>query len=123
MHFISNLHFYLFSVLQDSHALNNRRKIPNDRFSKKNKTEQNKKKENKNNNQKKKTKQTKTTKTKHEFLLLKFSHIWMILNNNHEQLLCSSFCSRFAYHSNMSEGLICLLKQIVYLYEEMVHYT
>lgn len=72
---------------------------------------------------KKKTKQTKTTKTKHEFLLLKFSHIWMILNNNHEQLLCSSFRSRFAYHSNMSEGLICLLKQIVYLYEEMVHYT
>lgn len=122
MHFISNIHFYLFSVLQDSHALNNRRKIPNDRFSKKNKTEQNKKKENKNNNQKK-TKQTKTTKTKHEFLLLKFSHIWMILNNNHEQLLCSSFRSRFAYHSNMSEGLICLLKQIVYLYEEMVHYT
>lgn len=53
MHFISNIHFYLFSVLQDSHALNNRRKIPNDRFSKKNKTEQNKKKENKNNNQKK----------------------------------------------------------------------
>lgn len=122
MYFISNIHFYLFSVLQDSHALNNRRKIPNDRFSKKqNRTKQKERKQKQ--QPKKKTKQTKTTKTKHEFLLLKFSHIWMILNNNHEQLLCSSFRSRFAYHSNMSEGLICLLKQIVYLYEEMVHYT
>lgn len=75
MYFISNIHFYLFSVLQDSHALNNRRKIPNDRFSKKqNRTKQ---KERKQKQQPKKKNQTnKNNKNKTRIFVFEiFAHL------------------------------------------------